>query len=84
MAVRRMWARMRDADVGAGAGPGSAAEALAARACTNAAAAAASIGGNPDGQQRADHAGQHVTGSGGRRPRLAGRVQVGRADRGRR
>src|SRR6201993_594249 len=43
----RMWARMRDADVGAGRGPGSAAEEFAARAWTNAAAAAASAAGSP-------------------------------------
>ena len=38
---------MRVADVGAGAGPGSCADTSAARAWTNAAAAAASPGGNP-------------------------------------
>src|ERR1700751_5609677 len=43
----RMWARMREADVGAGRGPGSAAERFAARAWTNAAAAAASAAGSP-------------------------------------
>ena len=77
MAVR-MWARMRDADVGAGRGPGSAADRSAARACTNAAGGGRFTGGQARGEQRADDSGQHVAGSGGGRPRLPGGVEVDR------
>ncbi|AMC65952.1 bifunctional ADP-dependent (S)-NAD(P)H-hydrate dehydratase/NAD(P)H-hydrate epimerase [Mycobacterium tuberculosis variant africanum] len=73
-----MWPLMRDADVGASPGPGSAAAAAAAgRARTPRPRPPPRRQSRR--QQRTDHPGQHVTGPGGGRPGLAGRIEIDRA-----
>ena len=67
----RMWARMRDADVGAGLRSGVGGGQVGGAGVDERRRGGGLAGGQPGGQQRADDAGQHVTRSGGGRPGLA-------------